>query len=214
MRRFILFIVSLLFVSGNLIAQNYVAVKDAEKQGVIDMINVAASGIRSMSCTFVQTKELSLLDDKIVSHGRMYFTTGNKLRWEYLKPYHYTFILNGDTVLLKSDGKQDKIDISTNRIFSQIASIMMSSITGKCVQEGKDFKVAAFTSDEGYKIVLTPLKKEIKQVFCSINLFYDVKDSVVKRVELVENTGDSTTIELENIVKNGTVDEAVFDIGN
>ncbi len=210
----ILFLAISLFIGSAVMAQDYTALNPDEKNRVMETINSAAANIGSMTCDFSQIKELSLMDDNITSYGKMYFNGGNRLRWEYIKPYHYTFILNGNSVLLISDDKQDKIDIGTNRIFSNIASIMMGSITGKCVQDGKEFRVSIYSSDRAYKIELTPVRKELRQIFSKINLFFDRANSIVNRVELLENTGDRTVILLENITQNKPIDEAVFNTGN
>lgn len=210
----ILFLAISLFIGSAVMAQDYTALNPDEKNSVMETINSAAANIGTMTCDFSQIKELSLMDDNITSYGKMYFNGGNRLRWEYIKPYHYTFILNGNSVLLISDDKQDKIDIGTNRIFSNIASIMMGSITGKCVQDGKEFRVSIYSSDRVYKIELTPVRKELRQIFSKINLFFDRANSIVNRVELLENTGDRTVILLENITQNKPIDEAVFNTGN
>ena len=68
------------------------------------LINNAASRMQSMTCDFVQTKHLKLLNDKMVSRGKMYYQQRDKLRWEYVSPYQYTFIINGSQVLLKNNG--------------------------------------------------------------------------------------------------------------
>ncbi len=65
-----------------------------QTQDVIKKINTTAAELKSMSCTFVQTKNLSMLNDKMVSKGQMYYSQPNKLRWEYTSPYNYIFIFN------------------------------------------------------------------------------------------------------------------------
>ena len=77
-----------------------VAVQQQTEQTVKQKINQAASGIKTMQCDFVQTKHLKMLNDKLVSKGKMYYQKSDKLRWEYVSPYAYTFILNADKVLL------------------------------------------------------------------------------------------------------------------
>ena len=46
-------------------------------------IEAAASNMKSMQCDFVQTKYLRMLNDKMVSTGKMYYQQSDKLRWEY-----------------------------------------------------------------------------------------------------------------------------------
>ena len=58
-------------------------------------IESAAVSMKTMQCDFVQTKYLRMLNDKMVSTGKMYYQQSDKLRWEYTSPYTYAFVLNG-----------------------------------------------------------------------------------------------------------------------
>ena len=112
---------------------------------VKQQISQAASKLKSMQCDFVQTKHLKMLNDKVVSKGKMYYQQSDKLRWEYVSPYKYTFILNGSKVQLKNSKRNDVIDVEKNKLFKEIARIMMSSVVGNCMND-KSFKVTI--SDE------------------------------------------------------------------
>jgi outer membrane lipoprotein-sorting protein len=59
-------------------------------------------------------------------------------------------------------------------------------------------------------ITLTPLKKEIKDLFASIRLYIRQTDHRIHAVDLVEKSGDKTSIHLENIRINTPVDDEVF----
>ena len=109
-------------------------------QQIIDKINAAASKLSTMQCDFVQTKSVKLLNDKIVSKGKMYYSQPNKLRWEYITPYTYTFILNDNKVALKKNNKNSVIDVNQNKMFREIVNIMMNSVVGKCLTDKKSFK--------------------------------------------------------------------------
>lgn len=179
---------------------------------IIGEINRAAAAIQSMECDFVQTKHISLMNDKMVSAGHMVYKQSDRLRWEYLTPYSYIFLLNGNSVTLKSGDKTDVIDIRTNRLFSEIARIMMSSVTGKCLTDSTEFKVSLSESSTEYTAKLTPLKKEMKQMFSTIVLHFDRTAEVVCTIELHEKSGDRTVIELKNIKKNLIINEDLFTV--
>ena len=88
----------ILFVCCNcslIVAQSF-----NEIEAIQEISRVAAS-IKTLKCDFVQTKNLKMIGDKMVSKGVMYCSQPNQLRWEYLSPYTYTFILNENQVLLK-----------------------------------------------------------------------------------------------------------------
>lgn len=175
-------------------------------------IGQAAAALKTLQCDFVQTKHLKLLNDDMVSKGKMYYDQGSKLRWEYVTPYAYTFILNGDKVLLKNRNRNDIIDVNQNKIFKEIARIMMSSVVGDCLSDTRSFKTSIRGTDTEWVATLLPLRKDIKQMFQQITLHFNKQRRIVTKVELLEKNGDKTVIELKNIRTNEAVSASLFAI--
>lgn len=188
------------------------AAQTINEQQIISEISKSTSSIKTMQCDFVQTKSLKMLGDKMVSKGKMYCSQPSQLRWEYTTPYTYTFVLNDNNVMLKSGSRSDVIDINQNKMFKEIARIMMNSVLGKLLTDKKDFSVTVKQNGKQYVATLTPLRKDLKQMFTHILLHYDIKEGMVKTVVLKEKNGDSTTIELTNIKKNSPINASVFEI--
>lgn len=187
-------------------AQNF------NEQRAIQEISNAASAIKTLQCDFVQTKSLKMLGDKMVSKGKMYCSQPNQLRWEYISPYSYIFILNNNNVLLKKGNRSDVIDVNQNKMFKEIARIMMNSVLGKSLTDKKDFKVTVSGNSQQYTATLVPLKKDMKHMFTKIMLHYDVKAGMVKKVDMFEKNGDNTVIELVNIKKNSQINASVYSV--
>ena len=177
---------------------------------MIQQICMAAGELNSLQCDFRQIKQLPLLKTSMVSTGKMYYKEGRFLRWEYVAPYSYTFILNEDKAIVKSNGKTDVISVRSSKLFQQIARIMMNSITGKCLSDEGDFNVAMFVADEQWIAKLVPKQEELAQFFEQIQLFIDSKRQMVTIVELIEKGGDVTQIKLQNIVENAIIDDKMF----
>ena len=186
---------------------------DSQRREMSQKINAAASAMTTLDCNFVQVKQLKMLNDKMTSTGVMRYKKSGKLRWEYTSPYKYVFIINGSKVLIDTGKQRNVIDINTNKMFEEIARIMMNSVTGKCLADNKEFAVKYFIEDKGnWGADLIPLKKQMKQMFSLIRLHFDVKQMVVTSVELHEKSGDNTVITLKNIKKNQPVNESNFKI--
>lgn len=183
--------------------------QDASSQ-VVSRINAKASSIKTIQADFTQEKDLSILKDKMVSKGKMYYD-GGMLRWEYLTPYSYLFIMNGEKVLLQSANSTTTGDVASNRIYRMIARIMVDTITGKSLDDGGDFSVRMSTSGKENIATLTPLKREMKSMFKEVRLHFG-EDDGVKQVELVEGTGDKTVISLSNIKYNSQIDKTLFEV--
>lgn len=206
MKRLLIFMLSLCLVSVSAVAQriNETAVKS--------QINAAAARLRTMQCDFVQTKHMRMLNDKMVSRGRMYYVQPNKLRWEYTSPYTYTFVLNNSQVMMSRGRKNQVIDVNQSKVFKEITRIMMNSVVGKCLNDGKDFKTSIAGSSTEWIATLVPLKKNMKQMFKTIKIHFNKQRSMVSVVELLEKNGDRTVIELRNVRPNQSINGNLFTI--
>ena len=182
------------------------------QQEIIEQINKASAQMQTLECDFVQTKHLQILDDKMVAKGRMYYQQADKLRWEYISPYTYTFILNQNQVLLKNNDRTDVIDVERNRIFKEIARMMMNSIVGNCLSDEKTFKTQVEVAGNEWVATLVPLKKDMKQMWNKLVLHIQPDMKVVSKVEMHEPSGDYTVIDLKNIRTNSPVNQEVFRI--
>ena len=183
-----------------------------QEQEVIGKINRTVSGLKSMSCTFTQAKFLSLLSDKMVSEGKMYYIRPNKLRWEYTNPYQYLFIFNGNKVYVGNKSRKDVIDTNNNKIFKEVARIMMSTVTGTALSNSSDFAIDVADVNNRWQITLIPKKKEMKRMFSNIVLSFDKSNLMISEINIYEKNNDRTNIKLNDIKTNSVVDETLFAI--
>ena len=205
MKRLLILLFVFVFVQLSLMAQQ------SEAQ-IRQAITQTASAMKTMQCDFIQTKHLRMLNDKMTSKGRMYYQQTNRLRWEYTSPYSYTFILNDDKVLLKNKQHNDVIDVNKNKLFREIARIMMNSVVGTSLTDDKNFKSTIATNGSEWTASLLPQRKDLKQLFQKIILHFNRTNAMVKQVELIEKNGDRTVIELNNIRTNEKISADMFTI--
>ena len=181
-----------------------------QQKQMIEKIDKTASAMTGMQCEFTQTKSMKLLSKEMQSKGIMYFKRPNKLRWQYTSPYDYTFILNGDKVQIKSSKSTKNIDVQGNKMFRQITNIILNSVTGGSLKSSSDFNVEVYKKDNSYFAKLFPKKKEIKQLYQVIEIYFDPALTMVNSVRMVEKTGDETRVNLINTKLNVAVDEKMF----
>lgn len=206
---FVLFIS--LFCSGILLS-DAATLTAQQQQQIISRINTAASEIKTMTCSFTQTKNLSILNDKMVSHGKMLYSQPDKLRWEYTNPYQYLFIFNGSKIYIGNKSRKDVIDTNSNKVFKEVARIMMSTVTGKALSSTSEFTISVADERGAYVVTMLPKKKEIRQMFSRIELVFDKTGSMISEINIFEKNGDSTNIKITNISTNKAVDESNFAI--
>lgn len=193
-----------------LITGSVVASAQSDEAAIRQKINAATASMQSMQASFVQTKTIRMLDDKLVSKGRMYYSRSDKLRWEYVSPYTYTFVLNGAKVKMNKGDRSGVVDVNQSKVFKEIARLMMNTVVGRCLDDDKDFAVSISSSQKEWIATLTPKNKNMKQMFASIVLRFDRQRSVVTSVLITERNGDTTLIQLSDIKLNTAVDAKLF----
>lgn len=190
-------------------AQTLKKVPQEQKDVIVRSIAGNVSAVKSIQCDFRQEKSVSLLNDKVVSKGRMYFSDGN-LRWEYLTPYSYVFLVNGQDVVVKSDDKTTKMDSRSGQLYKRIAQLMANTISGSNLVQNNDFKVEVYENGSKYVAKLVPVQARMKKMFSEISLYFNNNQNIVEKIVIAEASGDKTTIEILNAKTNVKVPDSVF----
>lgn len=206
-----MYVICNLLICVTMAAQSsYQAATEAQKKEIIDKITQAANAMRTMQCDFTQEKELSFMNDKVVSEGKMLYKQPNKIRWEYTKPLAYIFAMDGTNIFMDAGNNQTTIPARSSRLFSSMSDIIIGGVSGAGLIDSPDFTAVFGVGNNDYLITLTPLQKEVKDLFDHIQLFVNKSDSRIQKVELVEKGGDKTLIFLKNMQINATINDEVF----
>jgi outer membrane lipoprotein-sorting protein len=171
----------------------------------------ASQKIVSIKSTFVQVKELSMLSEKITSTGKFWFKKNNRVRMEYVHPFQYLMIINQDKVFVKDAQKENKVSAKSNKLFQQINQIMIDCMQGTTLSN-RDFTTRIYEGKTAYLVEMVPVVKGLKEMFRHINVTIDKKDYSVNSIEMLELSGDNTTIRFSNKELNTTIQDALFAI--
>ena len=183
---------------------------EAQSQQVITMLTEAATSMQTMQCRFVQSKTMAMLAEPSVSEGTMHFVTPDRLRWEYLSPYPFALIVNGEHIVKVTDGKSEVLEGNAGKMYQGIVGIIMGSASGQKLFDPTVFDVVIFDDEAFWKAEMTPKRRDMKRMFSQLVFRFDKKTNVISRVQLVEASGDVTSIHFEDIRINQAVDESVF----
>ena len=163
----------------------------------------------SITSDFTQEKTLTALTEKITSSGKFWFKRNNRVRIEYLKPFVYLMIMDGDKMLVRDNEKENKINVKSNKLFQQVNRIMIDCVQGT-ILDSKDFTTKVFEDDKVFLLEMTPVSKALREFFQTIVLRVDKHDYSVKSIEMNEPAGDKTIISFKNKRLNEQVADAVF----
>ncbi len=169
----------------------------------------AARKISTLKASFIQEKNISMLKDKLISSGEFYFKKDGRVRMEYTKPFQYLFILNKEKVYIRSREKEVQVPAGSSRLFSQISRITLGAINGD-ILTSRDFSREILESDNRYLLKLTPLNRDMKLLFKKFHIYIDKKNHLVESLEMIESSGDTTTITFSGTLINIPLSDALF----
>ena len=206
----LMFVIGGLLLCVTMVAQSYQAATEAQKKEIIAQITQASSAMKTMSCDFTQEKEISFMNEKITQEGKMFYKQPNKIRWEYTKPQAYVFAMDGKNIFMNSGNNQQTISANSSKLFSGISDIIIGGVSGAGLIDSPDFSSQFSVGTNNYLVTLTPLKKEVQDLFSKIQLYINKTDSRISEVELIQKGGDKTLIRLKNTQINATINDEVF----
>lgn len=167
--------------------------------------------VNSIESDFVQEKYLSVMSEKIISKGHFCFKKVNMLRWEYNEPYNYLIVINKDKMYIKDNGKVNKYDINSNKMFKSINEMMMNTVQGNLLNN-KDYKAKFYENEKEYLLDLSPTQKGAKDFLKSIYLYIDKKDYTVVKVKMIEPGEDYTSIDFTSRKINQPIADEKFTV--
>ena len=201
---------SILFVALGLFASAQTSLSEAQSQELMASLTKAASSMQTMQCRFVQSKTMAMLTEPSVSKGSMYFSSPDRLRWEYLTPYPFALVVNGERIVKVTDGKAEVLEGNSGRMYQGIVGMIMGSASGKKLFDTSAFDAVLYDDGAFWKAEMTPKRRDMKRIFSQLVFHFDKKTQVIDHVEFIEPKGDKTEIRFEDVRLNEAINDNVF----
>lgn len=182
-------------------------VKDPSK--LVEQVNLFSQKTSTITADFTQVKEMSFLEEKVISSGKFYFQKEKLLRWEYTSPFSYAIILNGDRIRIIDEGRSKDFDAGSNRMFLEISNIMTGMVDGTLLA-GSQFTTTWYEAQGYYRAVMIPNVAAMKGYLARIELKLNKEDYSVDELKMIEKSGDYTLITFLNKKLNETIPAAIF----
>jgi outer membrane lipoprotein-sorting protein len=182
---------------------------------LMNKIDAAQKDLRSLRADFVQHSRVKLFRQQISSEGRLQYQKGEpaKLRWEYLKPDPSTMLLVGDKAQLKMGQRPPQVidsgkDPMLRAIFAQLRLWLGQ---GSLRDAEGEYEITVAGSPEQPALVLAPkAQSPLQRVFSRIELHVDGKTMLLRRLTMVEQTGDEKEIVFGKLERNIEISASQF----
>lgn len=199
--------VLLLLTVLNTVAQTKLSTEEAValKQQIIK----TSKNTSSISNDFIQLKHLSFLSKDIESKGKLIFKSPNLIKWGYTAPFEYTVIFKENKLFVNDGGTKSDIDLSANKTFKELNSLIVKSVKGDMFDEEK-FKITYYKKGKDYLVVFDTIDASLKSFIDVFELVFDAKTFNVLQIKMLESTEDYTTIKFVNQKINTPIANEVF----
>lgn len=182
----------------------------AEIKTLKQNINSATSNLNSLQSDFTQTKHLDFMENDVKSSGKLYFKATSKIRWEYSSPFAYYVIFSNEKMFINDNGKKKETELSSSKLLKDLNKIMLGTVRGAAVLDESKFKITYQKSGLDYVASMTPTDKIYKKYIKKIELTFDGKSYLLKKIKTTEPSLDYTLLEFKNQKKNATVPDEKF----
>ena len=203
-------VLSILFVAVGLFVSAQTQLSETQSQEIMASLTETAASMQTMQCRFIQSKTMAMLAEPSVSEGRMYFSAPDRLRWEYLTPYPFTLVVNGERIVKVTDGKSEVLEGNSGRMYQGIVGMIMGSASGKKMFDTSTFDVVLYDDGAFWKAEMTPKRRDMKRMFSQLVFYFDKKSQVVDHVEFNGVGGDVTEIRFVEVRVNAEIEEEKF----
>jgi outer membrane lipoprotein-sorting protein len=154
----------------------------------------AALKTSSLTADFSQEKEMTMMEENLISDGKFYFKKEKFLRWEYIHPYRYVIIINNDLITLQDGERTSTFNTQTGKEFREINNLIIGSINGTLLNDDKNFTSSFFDAPDASVVKLKPLSPGLKATLSEIAIWIDKATLTVNKLEMTEVNGDKTRI--------------------
>lgn len=155
---------------------------------------------KSLTADFVQTKHMKMIKgEEMVAHGRLACQAPSQLRWEYISPYSFAFVMNGGRAkIVKNSTQVQEFKGPEAKMFKDLGRVMMT-ILEQTSRRGRRNGPSIF-----------PVPKDMRHLYSKITLHHNKQTGVIEKVVMQEIEGDYTVIELKNVKTNIKIDKSMF----
>lgn len=201
--------VFLLLAAKTLFSQaDYHIATEHEKNDFFNHLSEKVGQFSTLQCHFTQEKEIFILSETIISEGVAIITSNNNMFCHYQKPNDCKYIINGDKLLIESNGKQNILDANANKKVNEIKDIILNILYGK-LDLLNNYEITFLTNEKLFSVSATP-KKSLKSELKEVKLTFNKEKNFIESFEFIEKSDDKTKITLSGLLFNANIDNRIF----
>ena len=177
------------FITGSAALPAYAAGFD------LDELTALLARVRSGEATFIERREVSVLDRTVMTSGRLSFQAPDTFVRENLKPLAEKVAVVGDTVTMSRGGRSHAVTLDSVPEAAVIIEAIRGTLTGNRDALRKLFETRVGGDAKAWTLDLVPRDVKLRAQVSTIRV--SGRQSQVREVLITLPDGDKTTMTIE-----------------
>ena len=186
---------------------------EEEIEAVLTSLEHKTGEIQSLQTDFIQEKELRILDRKLELRGTICIEKPMTFAWHVKKPMRHSLIVRNGMIQQwdEDTNKVQKYPIDKNPVLRIVFMQMQGWITGKYVSMMDEYNIRKIAG-EHLILEFEPLKINMSYGLINKIIITFMEDTrYINRIEILEKSGDRSTLVFVDTVFNKTIDSRLWE---
>lgn len=169
-------------------------------------LSTVVEGFRTMQSTYTERKHLSLMEDPLVSEGKIYFIAPNLLKMVTVRPFRQTLTIDGQSLLIVQHdlGKEDRLDLGQVPTARAMVRSILEVLAGRVTELENRYHCTAERDGKGYVLDLVPTREPMISMVTRLRVRVEPALGI-KEIVTEEKDGDRTVLTLTNVEYDGVL---------
>jgi outer membrane lipoprotein-sorting protein len=203
----------LTFAGVNISAKEWPLDSKTSIDEIIDRLQKKMSEVFSIKACFIEEKELSVFNQKIILQGKLYLKKPGLFAWHVLKPVRYSMVIDKDTVRQwdEETGLVQQMSIAKNPAFEIAIAKMQDWFAGNYARLRKEYEIA-LVKDNPLTLSFVPLKDSIaSNMIKRVIVTFQNDQRYIEQIRIEEKSQDITLLKFFNTGFNVQIDAAAWE---
>jgi outer membrane lipoprotein-sorting protein len=155
------------------------------------------SQVRAGEATFVERREVSMLDRTLESSGRLSFEAPDTFVRETLRPSRDRMAVTGNTLTLSRGGRSHTMQLDASPEAGVIVEAIRGTLTGNRGALERHFEATVSGTPERWSLTLVPREARLRGQVASIKVRGE--QAIVREVDVLLADGDRSVMRIEPV---------------
>ena len=159
--------------------------------------------IQTLTASFSQKRETSLVKDPLISQGVVKFKRPDRIHFLYSRPESMEMALDGKTVLIYYAGRflAEKYSLDRNKKITRYLEPVTGIFQKTFAQVTESYTVAyqGLEGDRLYRFRLRPRDEKVQKFLARVDLWIDRTSGAILKFEMMEASKDRLTLEFRDL---------------